>query len=616
MKRENPKKPKYSMAGDVGFLLKHGWKLVPMYFPASAAVILMQVLLPAIAMVLPSRVIALLEAGGSFERIALETALMSLAVLLCAAASEGLQSYSAFRYEMVPRIQLGCDADLKIVTTDYPHGEQQDFLDTCEKRLEALNDNNTALEEGYRVMRRLVTALVGLVIYAAVLYTLSPWVLVMIAALTVLGFLARLRANGWVYKNRDNWAPIDRKMDYITEDAGNYKFAKDVRLFGMSGWLCELYDSCSKARRDWGKRQSWVEFSADAADCLITFLREGAAYAWLIWGAMDGWIDPAAFVLYFGAVGNFSQQLMGFLKEFSSLHKYHLHVANFRELLDWPDEFRHEGGRPIPSDGKWELTLEHVSYRYPSAEKDTIHDLCLTLHSGERAALVGLNGAGKSTLVKLICGLYDPTEGRVLLNGIPITEFNREEYYGLFSAVFQESAVRPYSLARNISMADDVDRERVERCVELSGLSEKVSELPKGIDTKLMKYIWHDGVDLSGGEAQKLMLARALYKDGPIIVLDEPTAALDPIAEAELYEKYSGLTAGKTSLYISHRLSSTRFCDRVLFLQDGDIIEEGTHEELLEKHGKYYELYEVQSSYYRRGALNEEGGLEDEAEME
>lgn len=605
-------KPKYSMRSDVAFLLSYGWKLVPMYFPLSAVVVLMQVLIPAIAMVLPSRVIALLEQGAGFERIALETALMSGAILLCAAVAEGVQEYSGFRYEMAPRIKLGCEADLKIVTTDYPHGEQQDFLDTCEKRLQALNDNNTALEEGYRVMRRLVIATVGLGIYGAVLCTLNPWVLVLISVLTVLGFLARLRANGWVYRNQDRWAPIDRKMDYIREDAGNYKFAKDVRLFGMSDWLCELYDSCSRARRDWGKKQGWVEFSADAVDCLITFLREGAAYAWLIWGAVGGWIDPAAFVLYFGAVGNFSQQLMGFLNEFSSLHKYHLHVANFRELLDWPDEFRHEGGRAIPSDGRWELTLEHVSYRYPGAEKDTIHDLCLTLRSGEKAALVGLNGAGKSTLVKLLCGLYDPTEGRVLLNGIPITEFNREEYYALFSAVFQESAVRPYSLASNVSMADEMDRERVERCIELSGLSEKVAELPKGIDTKLMKYIWHDGVDLSGGEAQKLMLARALYKDGPIIVLDEPTAALDPIAEAELYEKYSSLTAGKTSLYISHRLSSTRFCDRVLFLEDGDIIEEGTHEELLEKHGKYYELYEVQSSYYRRGALGEEGGLENE----
>ncbi len=615
MKKKDKKKLKYSMLSDMRFMLKAAWRSGPVYFPMAAIIIVTLTLIPAIAMVLPSRVIALLEQGASFERIALEIGLMSLGLLLCAAAGQGLYSYTDFRYLTSPRLRLGCDAVLKIVATDYPHGEQQDFLNASEKRLEVMNDNNSALEESFRMMQRLSTAFIGLVIYAAVLWSMSPWVLLMVAALTSVGFIARLRANSWAFKNRDNWTPFDRKLQYIMTESGNYKFAKDVRLFGISEWLCDLYDSCSRARKDWGKRQGWVEFFADAVGCLITFLREGAAYAWLIYDAVTGSVDPAAFVLYFSAVGNFSEQLMSCLKEFSDLHRAHLKIAVFRELLDWPDEFRHEGGRPVPADGGWELTLEHVSYRYPGAEKDTIHDMCLTLRSGEKAALVGLNGAGKSTLVKLLCGLYDPTEGRVLLNGIPVTEFNREEYYDLFSAVFQESAVRPYSLAKNVAMTDDMDRAKVEKCLELAGLSERVGELPKGMDTRLMKYIWHDGVDLSGGEAQKLMLARAIYKDGPIVILDEPTAALDPIAEAELYEKYSSLTAGKTSLYISHRLSSTRFCDRVLFLERGDIIEEGTHEELLDLRGKYYELYEMQSSYYRRG-VNEEGGLTDEAEME
>lgn len=616
MKNKDAKKPNYSMWSDISFLLGKAWELIPWYYPLMVVIVVSRALIPAITMVLPSRVIALLQEGVSFERLVLEIGLMSLGILLCAAISEGLRNYVDFRYLITPRIHLGGDADLKIATTDYPHGEQQDFQNAMTRRLQAMNSNDSALEETFRMVQRLLSNLIGLGVYGALLWTLSPWVMLLVAALTALGFIARLKANTWVFKSRDKWAPIDRKMNYIEEESGNYKFAKDVRLFGMSGWLCELYDSCSNARRAWGIKQGWVEFAADAASCLITFLREGAAYIWLIYGAVTGSIDPAAFVLYFGAVGNFSQELLGCLKEFSDLHEAHLKIASFRELLDWPDQFRHEGGRPIPRDEGWTLTLDHVSYRYPGADKDTIHDMCLTLRSGEKAALVGLNGAGKSTMVKLLCGLYDPTEGRVLLNGIPVTEFNREEYYALFSAVFQESAVRPYPLAKNVAMTDNMDRKKVEKCLELAGLSERVSELPKGMDTKLMKYIWHDGVDLSGGEAQKLMLARALYKDGPIVILDEPTAALDPIAESELYEKYSDLTAGKTSLYISHRLSSTRFCDRVLFLEHGVIAEEGTHEELLEKRGKYYELYEVQSSYYRSGSTDEEGELINEAEME
>lgn len=610
MKKRSKEAPQYSMGSDMIFLLKNGWRTVPKLYPWYGLLSLCEVAVPAIGMVLPSRVISLLESGAGFERLVVEILLFSMAALLCGAGVAGIAQYADCRFLILPRQQLGILANLKIIATDYPHGEDQKFLDTAGKRGDVLNSNNSSGEDCYRVMRRLLTALIGLFFFGAVLWSFSPLVLLGVAVLTCLSFLARRQANRWVFQNRENWAKLDRKMNYVNEEAGNYRFAKDVRLFGLSRWLEDLYDSFSNARRSWGFRQSRVEFAADAADCAVAFLREGAAYAVLLWGAVKGEIDPAAFVLYFSAVGNFSDQLLSCLKEFSTLHKYHLQIAAFRELLEYPESFRREGGRPLPKTDTWELELKNVSFRYPGAKHDTIHNMNLVLRTGEKTALVGLNGAGKTTLVKLLCGLYDPTEGQVLLNGIPVTEFNREEYYTLFSAVFQESAVRPYSVARNISMDSAPNREKVERCLKLAGLWEKVENFPRGVEQKLMKYIWHDGVDLSGGEAQKLMLARALYKDGPVILLDEPTAALDPIAEAELYEKYGELTAGKTSLYISHRLSSTRFCDRVLFLENGAIAEEGTHESLLEQRGKYFELYEIQSAYYRQQSAGEglEGG--------
>lgn len=610
MKTKKREKPQYSMGSDLVFLLKNGWKTVPGLYPWYGLLSLCEVAVPAIGMILPSRVISLLESGAGFGRLAVEILLFSLAALLCGAGISGIAPYADARFLILPRQQLGILANLKVITTDYPHGEDQKFLDTAGKRGDVLDNNNAAGEDCYRVMRRLLTACIGLLFFGAVLWSFSPLVLLGVTVLTCLSFLARRQANRWVFRNRESWAKLDRKMSYVQEEAGNYRYAKDVRLFGLARWLTDLYDSFSRARRSWGFRQGWVEFAADAADCAAAFLREGAAYAVLLWGAVRGELDPASFVLYFSAVGNFSDQLLACLKEFSTLHKYHLQIAAFRELLDYPESFRREGGRPLPQTGKWELELRNVSFRYPGAKTDTIHNMNLVLRTGEKTALVGLNGAGKTTLVKLLCGLYDPTEGQVLLNGIPITEFDREEYYTLFSAVFQESAVRPYSVARNVSMDSAPDRAKVERCLKLSGLWEKVEGFPNGMEQKLMKYIWHDGVDLSGGEAQKLMLARALYKNGPIILLDEPTAALDPIAEAELYEKYGELTGGKTSLYISHRLSSTRFCDRVLFLENGAVCEEGTHESLLEQRGKYYELYEIQSAYYREepAGMAVEGG--------
>lgn len=609
------RKPKYSMAGDTAFLLRLAWQETRPLYAWYALVAVMQTSQPLIAMILPSRVIWLLQARVGFERLCTEILLLTLAMLLCGTVGTMADTYAERRYLVVPRQILSAMADIKLITTDYPHGENQDFLNAAGKRYQVMSNNNCAAEEGYRVMRGLTTAAFSLTVYAVILWSLNPWVLLLIAGLALTSFLGRRAANNWVFHNQENWIPLERKIDYIYTQAGDYRYAKDVRLFGMSQWLRDIFTSCSRLRTDWANREGRVQLFADALDGLMNLLREGGAYAWLIYEVLSGAIDPAAFVLYFTAVGNFSQQLMDFMSRFSTLYKFHLQIANIRELLDWPEEFRREGGRPLPDDGRWELSLEHVSYRYPGADEDTIHDLCLTLRSGQKAALVGLNGAGKSTLVKLLCGLYDPTEGQVLLNGIPITEFNREEYYGLFSAVFQESSVRPYTLAKNIALTDEPDIERVRACLELAGLSERIKELPNSLDTKMMKYIWHDGVDFSGGEAQKLMLARALYKDGPIILLDEPTAALDPIAEAELYEKYGSLTKGKTSLYISHRLASTRFCDVVLLLEDGSITEAGTHQELLDRRGRYYELYEIQSAYYRKNPLGAKGESSDEEEI-
>ena len=220
---------------------------------------------------------------------------------------------------------------------------------------------------------------------------------------------------------------------------------------------------------------------------------------------------------------------------------------------------------------------------------------------------MGLNGAGKTTLIKLMCGFYDPTEGRVLLNGIDIRTYNRADYYSMFSAVFQNFSLLAATIAVNIAQNDrEINMDRVKACADKAGLLNKIEILPDGFNTYLNREVYDNAIMLSGGETQRLMLARALYKDAPFVILDEPTAALDPIAESEMYQKYNEMTKGKSSVYISHRLASTRFCDRIIYIENSVIREEGTHEELIRRGGRYAELFAVQSQYYQEGDKHHE----------
>jgi len=245
-----------------------------------------------------------------------------------------------------------------------------------------------------------------------------------------------------------------------------------------------------------------------------------------------------------------------------------------------------------------------VCFSYNPENGNVLNNFNLDIKPGEKIALVGVNGAGKTTIVKLLCGFYAPDSGEILISGIDIKNFRREELYRLFSAVFQDIMILPFTIAENVSMKSGrkTDKNLVWSCLEKAGLGEHIKTHEKGIDSKMLKNIDADGIMLSGGQQQKLLLARALYKDAPILLLDEPTAALDPIAESEVYEKFNEMSQNKTAVYISHRLASTRFCDRIVFLKDGAASEIGTHWELMQKGGEYANMFEIQSHYYNKSS--------------
>ncbi len=517
----------------------------------------------------------------------------------------GLREYTN-RNLLYGRVHIRCNilADLneKGCTTSYPNSQDSNVRQLSDRAAQPCYSNQGAAESFWTVLSTLITSIAGFLIYLSLLSNLDPVLLVVVLLTTVVGFFASNYFNGWPYRHREKLDKQRTDIMYLERTSESPAFAKDIRIFGLSAWLQEVQDKAVALYAALLSRWKIMKLANAGLDLLLAFLRNGLAYLYLIHRVVSTGMPASEFLLYFTAFSGFSEWITSILSQCNELHKQSIELSAVQEYLNFEEPFCFENGKPIPSSPEYELKLEGVSFRYPGADRDTIHSMNLTLHPGENLAVVGLNGAGKTTLVKLICGFYDPSEGRILLNGQDIRDFDRIEYYKLFSAVFQDFSMPDLTVTEAVAQDyEGVDQERVRSCIEKAGLTEMVEHLPKGFDTHLGKEIFLDGVRLSGGQTQRLMLARALYKDGPLLILDEPTAALDPLAESDIYQKYNQMTAGKTSLFISHRLASTRFCDRILFLENGIVTEEGTHDQLLAKGGGYAKLFEVQARYYQEG---------------
>ena len=508
------------------------------------------------------------------------------------------------------RSALCMDVHLAFCRTSYCHIEDPDYLKRAEKAQKCLDNNDEAGEVIWKTLTELLTNLISFVIYLLLLAQVGPWVAALCIVLAAIGYFAGEHIRAWRYRRREEEAKLVHKADYAIARGQDVKLAKDVRIFGLGPWLTELYDKHIRLLQDFYAKSMRIYLWADLLDVVMALLRNGVAYGLLIAMALRGELTAAEFVLYFTAVSGFTSWVTGIFSGFAELHRQSLDLSIMREFMETPEPFRFDDGKPLAVKPNHLHTLElrDVTFRYPGADHDTLSHINLTIHPGEKLAVVGKNGAGKTTLIKLLCGLYDPTEGQVLLDGEDIRQYDRRDYYKHFSAVFQQFSPLAGTMAENVAqtVAEDVDLPRMWECLERAGLADKIRGLPQKENTHLGREVYLDGIDLSGGQMQKLMLARALYKSAPVVVLDEPTAALDPLAESDLYQKYSDLTGNCTSVYISHRLASTRFCDRVLLIEDGGIAEEGTHEELLERGGRYAYLFNLQSKYYKEGAMEDE----------
>ncbi len=594
-------KPKYNAAQNVGWMVKIAWKVRRRVLFLCVAMAALEVANNLAQLYVAPEILSRVERHAPMGELLGTIGLFTLALFL----TMGLKDYFK-KIALFPRVDVRSNIvgmiGRKCNMTSFPNTLEAKFIKLREKAHQSTQSNNQATELVWETLTELMQNVGGFLVYLTILSRLNGVLMGVIVVTCVAGFLLSRHSDNWEFRHRDEEESCYAKKSYIRRKAESVELAKDIRIFGLQGWLNELMDCVQNVYLDFLLRSEKVRLLSDVAEALLTMARNGIAYAYLLHMALRDSLSVPEFILYFTAVSTFTTWVMGILQAAQKLHEESLDISQVREFLDYPEPFRFEGGVAIPKADACELKLEHVSFRYPGAEEDTIHDLDLTVRPGEKLAIVGLNGAGKTTLVKLLCGLFDPTEGRVLLNGVNVRDFNRREYYGLFSAVFQEFSILDVTVAENIAQTNEnIDAQKLWECIEKAGLTQTIQKLPKGLDTHVGREVYLAGVLFSGGQTQRLMLARALYKDGAILLLDEPTAALDPLAENDIYQKYKDMTAGKTSLFISHRLASTRFCDRIIFIADGRITEEGTHDQLLARGGAYARLFEVQSRYYQEG---------------
>ncbi|GAA0375673.1 hypothetical protein GCM10008933_03550 [Paenibacillus motobuensis] len=334
---------------------------------------------------------------------------------------------------------------------------------------------------------------------------------------------------------------------------------------------------------------------------IASVLGEGVAYIYLVFSYVNGSMSVGDFFLYFGLITIFSSSLVDIVTDIAFVNSESLKVRYFRIFLSFEDDGDKSNLKSIEKSSEYSIDFRNVSFKYPKSDNWVCRNLSFTIESGQSIAIVGYNGAGKSTIIKLLMRLYDPIEGAIFINGINIKEFDRKEYYKLFSVIFQDIKIFAASVEQNIAMSlgESVSKEKVKNSAKIANIDQKISSLQNGYNTNLLKVIDEDGTELSGGQNQRIALARAIYKDGPFFILDEPTSAMDPMAEYQFYMNFRNIVRGKTAIYISHRLASTKFCDKIFCFEKGCLIEEGTHEELLQLNGTYAKLYRIQSEKFQ-----------------
>jgi ATP-binding cassette, subfamily B, bacterial len=611
--------------------------------------IIIQIIGPFLLILIPAQVVRLLQDKIALEKVLVHILVWIVGILILNLVRTFVHQQIDNMVFVLTEVQYWRKLNDKVLSCDLKKLEDHEEQDRLHEVRSSLREgdgmeNYSGIRGFYLYGSSLIINIGGFLFYACLAGRVHPILLVILFLTAVMNCFAKSKAIRYQFKHIPDFWSNNRRFWYLKRESINTEKSKDIRMYHMYDWFeRELETNTKEATVVYNNIQKRHCY-ANVVVKITAIVRDAFAYGFLIYQLMHGSMEVAEFVLYIGVVAGFGTWVSQIVDSYTFLRKINDGIALFRAYINEDNEDKDESEQDyvkvesIP-DSCHTITFEDISFGYN--ETMIFEHFSLEIKEGEKIALVGVNGAGKTTLMKLMCGLYPLNGGRILVDGQDIAKLNKEQYYRYISILFQDVHVLPFSIAKNISCAwtteemkqmehseneslcsrvftkletntlenNIYEEERVVDALKQANLWEKVSSLPKGIHTSLTQILDAEGIQLSGGETQRLMLARALYKNAPILILDEPTAALDPISESELYEEYASLCTGKISVFISHRLSSTRFCDRILFLENGKIIEEGNHETLMNQNGKYANMYRIQAHYYQKEAERYEAGI-------
>lgn len=600
MSKDNNKEKKESGFSVVRKTLKYffpiAWKVNKGYFFVNGIMTVIDAIQPFVAIIVSPLIISELLGERDITRLLVYAAILAVAGPLLSFIGSWLgivdekygEKFDNYFTEEMSR---------KVMELDFQVTEDKKALDQVEAARTGMSWYSGGVLGIFSPLFEIIGQIIKICGTVVLIAINAPLLFLITLIVVIINSLIQNKQNKIEIEGFKGLSKLNRAFGYYGWQLADFKYGKDIRLYGAKGLMVERWDKYTDESIGNWTGNADKQHPLDHLKNVLSVARDIVSYLYLGVMVLSGGISIAIFTQMIAASSTFNSSMGSLLFMLQDIVKKCNYAYDYVKFADFPAAIE-KGSRHI-EEGDHTVEFRNVSFTYPNTDVEVLKGVNVTLRQGEHLSVVGLNGAGKTTFVKLLCRLYDPTEGEILLDGVNIKEYDYNEYMNLFSPVFQDFKLFAFSIKENIVLDDDCSDEKLRGLIEQVGLGDKIDSLEKGTETMLFKSFDENGIEPSGGEQQKMAIARALYKKAPVVILDEPTAALDPVAEYDIYRQFDSLVGGKTAIYISHRLSSCKFCDRIAVFSEGKIMEYGTHDDLVDlDNGIYAEMFKAQAQYY------------------